>query len=45
VPYLASGNYFYNRDANREVMMDDLKYLQADSILAEFSQAGASVSR
>ena len=35
------GNYFYDRDAGVEVMMNDPKYLRADTILAAFSRAGA----
>ena len=38
------GNYFYDRDADKEVMMNDPKYLRAGSILAKFSQAGAKVA-
>jgi phosphonoacetate hydrolase len=38
------GNYFYDREADVEVMMNDPKYLRADSILAAFSRAGASVA-
>jgi phosphonoacetate hydrolase len=38
------GNYFYDRDADTEVMMNDPKYLRADTILAALSQAGASVA-
>ena len=38
------GNYFYDRDADSEVMMNDPKYLRADSILAAFSRAGASLA-
>jgi phosphonoacetate hydrolase len=37
------GNYFYDRDADEEVMMNDAKYLRADTILAGFSNAGAKV--
>lgn len=39
-----SGNYFLDRDAGEEVMMNDPKYLRAPTILAEFSQSGASVA-
>jgi phosphonoacetate hydrolase len=39
-----SGNYFYDRDAGVEVMMNDPKYLRAETILAAFSRAGASVA-
>jgi len=38
------GNYFYDRDAGREVMMNDPKYLRAGTILAAFSKAGARVA-
>ncbi len=37
------GNYFWDADAGVEVMMNDPKYLRAESILAAFSQAGAAV--
>ena len=38
------GNYFYDRDADKEVMMNDPRYLRAGTILAKFSQAGARVA-
>ena len=38
------GNYFYDRDADKEVMMNDPRYLRAGTILAKFSQAGAKVA-
>jgi phosphonoacetate hydrolase len=38
------GNYFYDRDAGVEVMMNDPRYLRADTILAAFSRAGASLA-
>jgi phosphonoacetate hydrolase len=38
------GNYFYDRDADAEVMMNDPKYLRAGTILAAFSDAGAQVA-
>src|SRR5690349_2677220 len=38
------GNYFYDRDAGAEVMMNDPKYLRCDTLLAAFAQAGASVA-
>ena len=38
------GNYFWDADAGVEVMMNDPKYLRAESILAGFSQAGAAVA-
>ena len=37
------GNYFYDREADEEVMMNDAKYLRADTLLAGFSNAGAKV--
>jgi len=38
------GNYFLDREADAEVMMNDPKYLRAGTILAAFSQAGAKVA-
>jgi len=38
------GNYFYDRDADAEVMMNDPKYLRAGTILAAFAHAGAKVA-
>jgi len=38
------GNYFYDRDANAEVMMNDPKYLRAGTVLAAFAAAGANVA-
>jgi phosphonoacetate hydrolase len=38
------GNYFYDPDAGVEVMMNDPKYLRADTILAAFAAAGAHVA-
>lgn len=38
------GNYFYDREANAEVMMNDPKYLRAGTILAAFAAAGAKVA-
>jgi len=38
------GNYFYDRDADAEVMMNDLKYLRAGTVLAAFAGAGAKVA-
>jgi phosphonoacetate hydrolase len=37
------GNFFYDREADAEVMMNDAKYLRADTILAGFANAGAQV--
>ncbi len=38
------GNYFWDRDAGAEVMMNDPKYLRCGTLLAAFAQAGASVA-
>ncbi len=38
------GNYFYDPEAGAEVMMNDPKYLRAETILAAFSKAGARVA-
>ena len=38
------GNYFFDRDVNAEVMMNDPKYLRAGTILAAFAKAGAKVA-
>ena len=38
------GNYFYDPDAGVEVMMNDPKYLRAETILATFARAGASLA-
>ncbi len=38
------GNYFYDRDSGAEVMMNDPKYLRAETILAAFSKAGTKVA-
>src|SRR2546430_14484366 len=35
------GNYFWDREAGAEVMMNDPKYLRCDTILAAFAEAGA----
>jgi phosphonoacetate hydrolase len=37
------GNYFWDREAGAEVMMNDPKYLRAGTILAAFADAGARV--
>jgi phosphonoacetate hydrolase len=37
------GNYFYDRETGEEVMMNDAKYLRAETLLAGFSNAGAKV--
>ena len=38
------GNYFFDRDAGAEVMMNDPKYLRVGTILAAFAAAGAKVA-
>jgi len=38
------GNFFYDRERNEEVMMNDARYLRAETILARFSSAGARVA-
>ena len=38
------GNFFYDRDADAEVMMNDPKYLRVGAILAAFADAGAKVA-
>lgn len=38
------GNYFYDREAGAEVMMNDPKYLRTGTILAAFAKAGAKVA-
>jgi phosphonoacetate hydrolase len=38
------GNYFYDREADAEVMMNDPKYLRAGTVLAAFAKAGAKVA-
>jgi phosphonoacetate hydrolase len=38
------GNYFYDPDAGVEVMMNDPKYLRADTILAALAAAGLRVA-
>ena len=38
------GNYFFDPDAGVEVMMNDPKYLRADTILAALAAAGARVA-
>src|SRR3546814_15164328 len=39
-----AGNFFYDRDADAEVMMNDPKYLRCGTILAAFAEAGANVA-
>ena len=38
------GNYFYDREADEEVMMNDAKYLRVDTIFAAFDAAGAKIA-
>src|SRR5205085_8882568 len=38
------GNYFYDRDADAEVMMNDPKYLRAPTVLAALADGGAKVA-
>ena len=38
------GNYFYDREADAEVMMNDPRFVRAGTILAAFSRAGASIA-
>ncbi len=38
------GNYFWDRDAGAEVMMNDPKYLRSGTILAAFADMGAKVA-
>jgi phosphonoacetate hydrolase len=38
------GNYFYDREQNAEVMMNDPKYLRTGTILAAFAAGGAKVA-
>jgi phosphonoacetate hydrolase len=37
------GNYFYDRETGEEVMMNDAKYLRAETLFARFSHAGAKI--
>jgi len=38
------GNYFFDAEANAEVMMNDPRYLRTGTILAAFADAGAKVA-
>jgi phosphonoacetate hydrolase len=38
------GNYLYDRESGQEVMMNDPRFLRAETILAAFSKAGAKVA-
>jgi phosphonoacetate hydrolase len=39
-----AGNYFYDREAGKEVMMNDASFLRAPTIMQEFHDAGAKVA-
>jgi phosphonoacetate hydrolase len=39
-----AGNFFYDREARQEVMMNDARFLRAPTILAEFQKAGSKVA-
>lgn len=39
-----SGNFFFDREAGVEVMMNDAKFLRVPTILAQFQQAGMKVA-
>lgn len=39
-----AGNYFYDREAGEEVMMNDARFLRAPTIMKAFHDAGASVA-
>lgn len=38
------GNFFYDPERGEEVMMNDARYLRAETILARFAEAGARVA-
>ena len=38
------GNYFFDRESGREVMMNDARYLRAETILAAVGRGGAKVA-
>ena len=38
------GNYFYDRENDEEVMMNDAKYLRCETLIAGFANAGAKVA-
>jgi phosphonoacetate hydrolase len=38
------GNYLYDRESGQEVMMNDPKFLRAETILAAFAKTGAKVA-
>ncbi|HEX4766167.1 MAG TPA: phosphonoacetate hydrolase [Lichenihabitans sp.] len=39
-----AGNYFYDRATGEEVMMNDVRFMRADTIMQAFQDAGASVA-
>ena len=39
-----AGNYFYDTDAREEVMMNDVRFMRADTIMKAFQDAGAKVA-
>jgi phosphonoacetate hydrolase len=39
-----AGNYFYDRDSGKEVMMNDASFLRAPTIMQAFHDAGAKVA-
>lgn len=39
-----AGNYFYDREQDQEVMMNDARFLRAPTVLAEFQRAGFKVA-
>jgi phosphonoacetate hydrolase len=39
-----AGNYFYDRTAGEEVMMNDARFMRADTIMKAFHDAGAKVA-
>ncbi|MEH2532033.1 phosphonoacetate hydrolase [Bradyrhizobium sp. AZCC 1588] len=39
-----AGNFFYDREAKQEVMMNDARFLRVPTILAEFQKAGSKVA-
>ena len=39
-----AGNYFYDRAAGQEVMMNDARFMRAETIMQAFEEAGAKVA-
>jgi phosphonoacetate hydrolase len=39
-----AGNYFFDRATGEEVMMNDVRFMRADTIMQAFEQAGAKVA-